>query len=872
MRLLRMTLRNFRGIDEAEIEFAEHGITHIEGPNEAGKSSIVEALRLIRDMKATSQAADVRAVRPTHVQADPRVRVELRTGPYHLTYAKTFAAKKGTAELVVHAPAAESLAGDAAHERASAIFAETVDADLWRALQLVQGAPLDQPILAELTPLHHALAQQGGEQGVAAHDDLMERVEAEYLRYFTPRGKPTGDYARLTVERETARAGLDDALEALRAVDRLVEQHEQLIRRRDELSVSVAEQRKSVLALRERSDSLDQLRQELAEARTVAESAAQSAASIAAAQQRRRELIDELTRAEDDVRGTDETSAQVRRDLDELAAADAVGDPEAAVDRARAAVDAAHEVLERGRAQADLARLEQRAEAVAEARRRHADASEELRRQIVDDTVVRELQEAHDARVSACVRQEAGAPRMYVEQLGERPVTVDGRPSPDVDGPVTQATVVEVDDVIRVTVTPDEQVRERAAEAERRADAYTRLRERYGVADLADARDRAARRAEIVREIQNAEDDLDAALDGSDAALEAEIASARERADGPQVDREQAQADYDRARADHEETIRQTAERRAERRRVEQIAQELRERLARATTAAEYATARRERAAKALAEARQEQSDEALAERLSAAGERADETAATVAELERDLSDQGGDEAAAELAVAADALASAERRLRSLTDDLIDLEARLDVHGRDGLRDAVNAAECRWTDLERQWTSQDARARAARRLYTVLTAHADAARRRYVEPFRAALVEIGRTVFGPSFEVEIGDDLGIVSRTLDGRTVTFDSLSGGAREQLGVLGRIATARLVSSTGGAPVILDDALGYADPARRERVVAMLNAIAREGRTQIIVLTCDPRRFDRLARDAEVRLEPSLAPGSSGGPGPD
>src|SRR5690606_39106375 len=114
--------------------------------------------------------------------------------------------------------------------------------------------------------------------------------------------------------------------------------------------------------------------------------------------------------------------------------------------------------------------------------------------------------------------------------------------------------------------------------------------------------------------------------------------------------------------------------------------------------------------------------------------------------------------------------------------------------------------------------------------------------------------------------VEIGDDLGIVSRTLDGRTVAFDSLSGGAREQLGVLGRIATARLVSSTGGAPVILDDALGYADPSRRERVVAMLNAIARERQTQIIVLTCDPRRFDRLARDAEVRLEPRFAPDSS------
>jgi len=857
MRLLAMTLRDFRGVDEAELTFAENGITQVEGPNEAGKSSIVEALNLIRSVKATSQAADVRAVRPTHAQADPFVRVELRTGDYHVTYAKTFAGKKGVAELTVHAPVPESHAGDAAHERASAIFAETVDADLWTALQLVQGAPLDQPVLAELTALRHALAESGGESGAGVHDDLMARTEAEYLRYFTPRGRPTGDYARASVDREAARAELDDAAAALRAVDHLVEQHENLFRRREELEGAVDEQRKSAEALSQRSESLDQLRQELIEARAVEQSATQAAQVASAAVRSRTELIAELDEAEGAMLLAEDAVARVRRDLDELTAAADDDDPEDAVARAREASDAAHDAVERGRAREELVRLERRAEEAAEARRRHADLSELLRRQPIDDEVVRELQDAHDAWAAARVRQEAGAPRLRVERLGVHPVTVDGEPSSDDDARVVGPTVVEVDDVVRVTVTPDDSMLERAAETERRATAYAWLRRRYDVADLDDARDRAAQRADLDRRLERAEKDLEAALDGSEAALEARIIALRERAGDAPTDLAAAQADYDRARTRYDETLRTVVARRDERRRADRIAQELRERLVRATTTVEHAADRRDRATTALLTAREEQSDEALTERAAVADERAEWAAVTVAELERDLDDHGAEELAAELAVSRDALASAERRLRAIADELIDLEARLDVHGRDGLRDVVNVAEARCADLDRQWTSLDARARAVRRLRTVLTEHADRARRRYVEPFRAAMTDIGRTVFGPDFDVEIGDGLEIVSRTLDGRTVPFGSLSGGAREQLGVLGRIATARLVSDAGGAPVILDDALGYADPARRDRVIALLNAVAREGRTQIIVLTCDPRRFDRLARDAEVRL---------------
>jgi uncharacterized protein YhaN len=55
----------------------------------------------------------------------------------------------------------------------------------------------------------------------------------------------------------------------------------------------------------------------------------------------------------------------------------------------------------------------------------------------------------------------------------------------------------------------------------------------------------------------------------------------------------------------------------------------------------------------------------------------------------------------------------------------------------------------------------------------------------------------------------------------------------------------------------PLIIDDALGFSDPARLE---AMGAAIALAGRaTQVILLTCSPGRFAHVGHAALVRLGP-------------
>ena len=73
---------------------------------------------------------------------------------------------------------------------------------------------------------------------------------------------------------------------------------------------------------------------------------------------------------------------------------------------------------------------------------------------------------------------------------------------------------------------------------------------------------------------------------------------------------------------------------------------------------------------------------------------------------------------------------------------------------------------------------------------------------------------MGRIVFGPTSRSRSTPSFSIRSRTLDGRTVPYESLSGGAKEQLGIVARLAGAALVAKEDGVPVVIDDALGFTD----------------------------------------------------------
>ena len=100
----------------------------------------------------------------------------------------------------------------------------------------------------------------------------------------------------------------------------------------------------------------------------------------------------------------------------------------------------------------------------------------------------------------------------------------------------------------------------------------------------------------------------------------------------------------------------------------------------------------------------------------------------------------------------------------------------------------------------------------------------------------------------PGAEISLGEDFNPDEIVRAGRTEEIEILSGGTREQVAVLTRLAFAQLMAKRGREmPVILDDALVWCDDSRLESVFRALHSAAKD--IQCIVLTCHVRGFSTL-----------------------
>jgi len=201
--------------------------------------------------------------------------------------------------------------------------------------------------------------------------------------------------------------------------------------------------------------------------------------------------------------------------------------------------------------------------------------------------------------------------------------------------------------------------------------------------------------------------------------------------------------------------------------------------------------------------------------------------------------------------------------IRTTEHELAAERTRLEDAGESGLHHRLQEAESAHEAALANLESLQSRAGAAKLLHETLKRHRELAQEAYALPLQQELEELGCRVFGPSFAVELGSDLGVARRTLNGVTLEFSRLSAGTREQLGILLRVACARLVSKAGGVPLVLDDVLGWSDPHRLEQMGAVLGLAAEE--TQVVLLTCTPGRFARVSPATFISL-PSGAGGES------
>jgi hypothetical protein len=421
----------------------------------------------------------------------------------------------------------------------------------------------------------------------------------------------------------------------------------------------------------------------------------------------------------------------------------------------------------------------------------------------------------------------------------------------------TGPTTVEVSGVLTARVTPgattlDIQARHAAAQQE-----LTDALNAADVADLAAARAAARHR----RELQGTGDQLTATLAGLCGdedidQLRARLAQLRaDQQAEPALDITNARAELDVAEADRAAAAAECEARRA-------AATAAAFRLAESSTSATVLQNKLENqrgelaaATELLAQERASVSDGDLAAAADAGLRAAQGAERRVAELADELAAAAPDAVAAELAAASEEADSLRDRYEDAARALREISIQLSVLGTEGRQGKLDVAQTELEHAASQHSRVGSRARAARLLRSVMARHRDTTRLRYVEPYRSELQRLGRPVFGPTFEVDVDSDLCIRSRTLDGVTVPYESLSGGAKEQLGILARLAGAALVAKEDTVPVVVDDALGFTDPDRLAKMGEVFDTMGAQG--QVIVLTCSPDRYDGVTGAHRIDL---------------
>ena len=899
-----LTLDHVAGVDHAHLELPDSGVVVIHGPNEMGKTTLLTAFGLLlSEVGVNSKAAKIKALKSATEDVATTVSADMTVAGHRLTILKSFNKSSGRCELTVTSPRRENLTGRQAAERFAELLSEGVDTRLIDALTIRQGASLDILAATGIPSLEQALGgdspadaeASGAAAGTGTADGagaLIGRITEEYLRYFTPGGRPSRELKAVTDALAAAEAEHDAATGRYTQAQNLISELEQLtaekadVAKQEPVAAEAAVEAEKTLAEgRAAVAELDGLRRTVTAAAGVRDLADQRARA-------RADRVSALADAEKAVAAltVEVQEAEKAAEQEEQTTGDLGKRRSAARRRSRVATAWAARVEALSRRQDAGTRVTDLADRIARATG-IADEVRELKRSVDDnpvtDKVLASLRSADAALRQAVTVRDAVATTVEVAGPADGTVTVDREPRDLVGGSttvhVTGRQEIGLGDWT-VTVTPARDVSEVSEDVTRAGAELDRLLAAAGVEDLTAAEDAAAARQDAVEEHREAVLRLTQVTGTGtvdDLRTHHERAAAEVEELGTRAD-EALQWIHDEdpegtvalpgvPGADTGDEITATAaeltdEADAALRETERIQEDITRvtragaavRLEGRKTELERATAGRDRLAVTLAADREQRDDASLDSGLAEAATALAEARKALAEAEA----RTGVIDIGTLTSLAEGAASRIRRLRERAEEAGHAVSRvtgaLGEHA--GVAEEVEDTRTALERAEREHRRVSAQAEAAALLYSEVQEALARARERYEAPLRATVERLARTLYGSEVDFEFGDDLGPSRRTLDNVTLDTTQLSGGAREQLSVLTRLAVADLVGGGDAVPVIIDDALGFSDRGRIDRMNVVLDTLGRDH--QIIVLTCDLDRFDGIAGATLVPMRQVLA----------
>lgn len=862
MKLTALRLYNVRRFAERgiAIEGIGEGVNVLCAPNEQGKSTCFDALHALFFQPHTGTPKAVQALR-TYSGGSPLVEVDVEVEGRPLRLTKQFYA--GRRAVVTDLSSGRVLAqADEAERRIAALVQDETRGPaglLWvrqgnTGLQRRLKSEEEDEKQARETALTSVQGEVEAVTGGRRMREALQACEAELAPYVTATGRPkVGGPLALAMERRDSLAAAEARLAAdvqdLRAA--LDERRRCMVRlaeltRPEEVAARhkrAAETEAALKAGRDHADALTLAEQRAALARQMLHAEKVALENFRAASQRAVEL---------QVRRGNALQRSLEMEARGKAAAAAIGAAESEVEASEAAEREARELLARHeraqRAREAALRLERAREVLADAlaaRRELEECEAEQRALAAPQKILRELAALERSLAESRAAQAARAPTLRIDYQAAPAgrISLAGQPLQDgEERPLDTVTRLEVEEIGLLTIRQ----RHRDDEAEALAKAESRqalLLAQLGVPSLAAAEERAKAAEAKANQANLAKQRLDIqapkgieALRETIATLEREVVNEGELPGDLPMARQALEAAQQRV-----ETARNALR---ALRPGEQQAREARTEAAANLAAIERDLAEAERAL-GPPEGRADR-DSALAVSLARASAAHDEAAAEVARLGASAPDLAGLEAATTRAVSV--LKATEEEAARLRERAAMLGGIIDTRADGAVEEAWEEAKAARAAAEAEVARIEQEVALLTRLRTALRESQSKARDLF---FRPVMTEL-RPLLGLLFEdaAVAFDEETLLPRsvTRGGLEEEIDVLSGGMREQVAVLTRLAFARLLAQGGRpTPVILDDALVYSDDDRIERMFDALHRNARD--QQIIVFSCRQRAFARL-----------------------
>ncbi|MGD0855441.1 MAG: AAA family ATPase [Dehalococcoidia bacterium] len=870
----RLKIANYKGISEKEIEFAENGITIVRGPNEVGKTSLGEAIWLLFGYPDSSKSRDITAIKPVNRDEGPEIELEAISGPYQFTYFKRYL-KRPETRLTIVKPRPENLTSRSAHERAEAILKETLDISLWKALSIRQGAEIMQPNLEGQIWLSKALDQAtGGHTTDQVAESLFEAVHQEYSNYFTESGTEKKNMVEHRQELLNCQTEVHTIEEAIRNLDNDVDFAARLKRELDQLKrseqniIDDIEKRSAILV------DVSKLESRLSGEKLQLQEAKGNEKEARNIKDKRTNLIDDVTQAKDTVdemqssyESRVESFDQAKQELDKSRSA--FDTAEGKKKNIQELVDLRQHDYEYFRHQLDFKLLSERKRRVDQARENAAKAKAILANNKIDENALASIEEARYGVISAKAELGAKSPTVIMQGLNECRLIKDGTEIDLKKGEQQSITIINdlklvVPDMLEIHVNAGSSIDTLSRKVEEAITNLSNVCSSFGIDDANKTRDAFETRQQALRQITdliNIENDnlrdltyeklseliLDLQqsistylpmrvsepkiLENSEL-TKAELESLGKLKNTVEMEWENAKSRLDEAKRLKDERDGQYIE---------------------AKTKLDISKDNLDKLRKKLEEERAIIFDAMIDETLTNAVSSMERAKASVDAIEVSLIKLNPERERVLDETAKKSLDRIREQMKNTNTELVKTNTRLKLNGEDGLYDKLNVAKTKLVHADYDSSSLFRRAAAAKLLYETMRRERDIARHTYVAPLREKIEALGRLVYDDSLQIEVNDNLQIANRTLNGVTVEFNSLSGGTKEQLSLIFRLACGMMVAQDGGAPIMLDDTLGYTDPDRLRLMGAIIAKAAKE--CQIAIFTCVPDRYSNIGDAKEI-----------------